>query len=137
MTRSPARLSEYQSLLVQHSPTPIVNERDYKRALKQLDRLMVPHPSRAKARLIDLLSTLIADYEAKRYPATTPRPHELLAHLIEARGVSQADVAHATRIPRSTISAVLAGRRKISKANVVKLAKFFQISPNLFLEAST
>ena len=38
-----------------------------------------------------------------------------------------------TDIPRSTISAVLAGRRQISKVNVMKLADYFGVSPSVFL----
>jgi plasmid maintenance system antidote protein VapI len=34
----------------------------------------------------------------------------------------------------STIASVIAGRRQLSKANVLGLSKFFGVSPTLFME---
>jgi HTH-type transcriptional regulator/antitoxin HigA len=138
MTTAETRsLTEYPMLLVKYAPRPIMTQRDYRRALKEVEQLMEPHPSKAKSQLIDVLSTLIVDYEGKRYPSTSPKPHEVLAHLIEAREVSQAEVANATGIPRSTISGILAARRGMSNANIKKIAAYFRVSPAIFLESES
>ena len=42
--------------------------------------------------------------------------------------------ARATKIPRSTISAVLAGRRKLSTANIAALSAYFHVSPAALME---
>ena len=54
---------------------------------------------------------------------------------MEARGVAQAAIAKATGIARSTLSAVLAGRRTLSTANIAALAAYFHVSPSAFMES--
>jgi len=127
-------MTAYQALLQKYTPRPIRTEGAYRKTLRQVDGLMRrPRLSRAESELLEVLGTLVEQYESKDYPTPTSAPHQMLAHLIEAKGVSQAELARETDIPRSTISAVLAGRRQISKANVVKLADYFGLSPALFL----
>lgn len=127
-------LSRYQSLLVEYTPRPIRTEREYKRALRQLDRLMKPHLGRAESELVYLISTMVEDYEAVRNPTPRLPPAKKLAGLIEARELTLSQVARDTGIPRSTISEVIAGKRKISRTNVVRLAEYFGQPADVFLE---
>lgn len=130
-----ATMTPYQSLLVDFTPRPIRNRRTYNATLRQLDRLMnKPRLTRPEQDMLDLLAVLIEQYESAEYPTPSVPPDRMLAHLIEAKGVRAADVAKATGIHRSTLSAVLAGRRSLSKGNVVKLAEYFGVSPAVFLD---
>jgi plasmid maintenance system antidote protein VapI len=52
---------------------------------------------------------------------------------MESRGISRAELARATGIPRSTVTNVLTGKRELSKANVRELARHFGVSPMAFL----
>ena len=127
-------MTEYQALLQEYTPRPMRSERAYKRALRQVDELMSrPKLSRAESELLEVLATLVEQYESMEHPTPANPPERMLAHLIEAKGISQAELSRAAGIPRSTISAVLAGRRQISKANVSKLAAYFGVSPAVFL----
>ena len=127
-------MTTYQALLHEYTPRPIRTEAAYKKALRQIDELMSrPKLSRAESELLEVLATLVEQYESIEHPTPASPPDRMLAHLIEAKEVTQAAVARATGIPRSTISAVLAGRRQISKANVTKLAAYFGVSPAVFL----
>jgi HTH-type transcriptional regulator/antitoxin HigA len=56
----------------------------------------------------------------------------MLRHLIEAKGVTQAETASAAGIAISTISEVLSGRRKLTRAHIGKLAQYFNVEPNVF-----
>lgn len=125
--------AEYRTLINKYLPRPIVTEADYQRALKQVEKLMVPHPSRARSMLIEVLATLVEQYESKHYPVPVPSPDRMLAHCIEAREITAAQVAKDTGIPQATLSNVLAGRRGISKANAVKLGKYFNLPASAFL----
>jgi plasmid maintenance system antidote protein VapI len=60
----------------------------------------------------------------------------MLAHLIEARQLTRAEVARATNIPRATITNILNGARGISKANALRLADFFHVARTAFLGES-
>jgi len=129
-------LSTYDLLLLEYKPRPIRTQPEHRRALQQVEQLIRqhgPHPPRAEGELIAVLSTLIESYEVDQFPRRKPSPAETLAHLIDAKQVTKAEVARATGIPRSTITNVLSGRRQISKDNVSKLARYFSVDPGVFL----
>ena len=130
------KLSACDSLLLEYKPRPIRNGREHRRALQQVEQLIRqhgPHPPHAEGELIAVLSTLIESYEVDQFPRRKPSPAETLAHLIDAKQITKAEVARATGIPRSTITNVLCGRRQISKDNVSKLAGYFCVDPAVFL----
>ena len=128
-------ITEYQSLLLDFTPRPIHAEGEYRRAMRQIDRLMkMEKLSRAESQLLELLATLVEEYESDEYPTPKVSQPELLAHLIDAKGVSQAEVARETGLPTSVINNVLKGRRGISQTNIVRLARYFRVSPAVFLE---
>jgi HTH-type transcriptional regulator/antitoxin HigA len=132
-----ATLSAYDELLLEIKPQPIRTQAQYRRALKQLDALMEPHPSRERGMMVEVLATLLQNYESTHGPR--PRkltPAERLAELMEAREVTQADVSRATEVPRTVLSSVLAGRRGISKRNAVRLAQFFHVGVSEFIAES-
>jgi HTH-type transcriptional regulator/antitoxin HigA len=128
-----ATLTAYQSLLVEFVPRPIRSERDYKKALRQVEHLLTAHPSREQSELIELLSTLIEHYEALELPTPKVAPRDLLEHYLENRGLTRAQLSRATGIPRSAITNILQGRRSISKANARRLAEFFNSPVSAFI----
>ena len=127
-------LTSYQSLLLDCQPRPIRSEGAYRKALRQVEKLMRPRLSRAESEMVEVLATLIEQYESREHPTPKSPPREMLAHLIEARGAGQAAVSRATGIPQSTVSAVLAGRRKLSTASIAALSAYFHVSPSALME---
>jgi transcriptional regulator with XRE-family HTH domain len=57
----------------------------------------------------------------------------MLRHLMEARGVTQTEVASVTGIMKSTLSAVLTGKRELTRSHIEKLAPYFGVGPGAFL----
>ena len=47
---------------------PIKNERDYRRALKEIDRLMDARPNTPEGDRLDVLVTLVEAWEEKHWP---------------------------------------------------------------------
>ncbi len=132
-----ATLTAYDELLLKIKPQPIRSKAQYRRVLEQLDQLMEPHPPREVSLMVELLASLVQQYEAAHCAA--PRkltPSQLLAELIEARQVTAADVSRATGVPRTVLSNVLAERRSISKAVALKLSDYFRVPVGGFLDAS-
>jgi HTH-type transcriptional regulator/antitoxin HigA len=121
-------LTSYQSLLLDYESRPIRSEAAYRKALRHVEKLMRPRLSRDESELVEVLATLIEQYESREHPTPKSPPREMLAHLMEARGAAQAAVARATGIPRSTLSAVLAGRRKVLNASQALFAQFLGVS---------
>jgi HTH-type transcriptional regulator/antitoxin HigA len=130
-------VTAYDNLLLDVRPRPIRSKPAYHRALRHVERLMnKPHLSPPESEMVELLSLLIEQYEAAEHPTPECSPAEMLAHFLEVRKITRAQLARDTGIPRSVITNVLAGRRAISKANAVKLAGYFGVSLNLFIEAN-
>lgn len=125
--------TEYRQLLTRYAPQPIRSQGAYKRALAQLEKLMVPRPNAARSLLIEVLATLIEKYESREHPTPGVAPAEMLATLLKTKRVKPADVAKTTGIPTATLSNVLARRRGISKQNAFKLGEYFGLSPIVFL----
>ena len=80
---------------------------------------------------LEVLSGLVADYEEEHYPFEPSSDADLLRHLMEAKGVSQTDLHHATGMQKSTISEILGGRRPFSKQHIPKLAEYFRVPKSL------
>ncbi len=124
----------YGELLKQYEPQTIQSERQYSQMLAVADKLMrLTKRSAAEERVLDLIVTLVQHYEEQQHPVPEAPPHRVLAHLIESKGVSQAQLARATGVSRQLVTEVLAGRRAISGANMRKFADFFGVGPQVFL----
>jgi HTH-type transcriptional regulator/antitoxin HigA len=133
-----AALTAYQALLVEYQPRPIRSASAYKKALRQVERLMKkPKLSSEERDLVETLSTFLEQYEMMEHPTPKVSPARLLAHLIESKGVTQAAVCRATGIAKSNLSAILADQREISKGNAMKLARYFGLPAGLFLERTS
>jgi HTH-type transcriptional regulator/antitoxin HigA len=89
--------------------------------------------SAAEQKLLELLSKLVNDYEETIYPTPNPSPREILQHLLENCGLSQAELAREVGLPRSTISEALKGKRSLSVENAFRLGEYFHVEPSLFL----
>ena len=62
-------LTAYQELLVDFTPRPVHNDRAYRRAMRQIERLLEKCKlSRAERQLLDLLATLVEQYESIEHP---------------------------------------------------------------------
>jgi HTH-type transcriptional regulator/antitoxin HigA len=125
----------YQTLLQEFVPRPIASASAYQRTLRQIDGLIrKAKRTRAENDLLELLATLVEQYEI-RQGHTVPNlsPRDRLGGLIEARQLTQAELSRGSQVPRTTISEILSGRRGISKANAVRLARFFGVSVEDFI----
>src|SRR5713101_2632795 len=93
----------------------IKNEKDYREALNAIEMLMAndPDPESAEGEQLELLSTLVADYESKFFPSTLPDPVEAIKFRME-----QADLKPVDLVPfigsKSRVSEILSGKRKLT-----------------------
>jgi len=136
MNASAVAQTPYERLLLQFAPRAIRSRTQYQRVLRQVDRLMrKPKLTRAEDDLLELLASLITQYEQTRFPVPDVSSGEMLAHLLEARGVTEADVAAATAISKPTLARFIDGSQAMDAASRATLAKYFHISADLFLSA--
>ena len=71
---------------------PIKTKRDYQAALKRVDQMWDAPLGSAQADALDVLTLLIADYEAKQFPIADPDPIQFLEYVMESRGLTRKDL---------------------------------------------
>jgi HTH-type transcriptional regulator/antitoxin HigA len=128
------RQRRYLELIRRFPLRPLRSDEDLDRAIAMVDELTDRLDTLAEEErdYLDVLSDLIERYEDEHVPIPTPSDAELLRYLIEAKGVTQAQVAKDCGIVDSTISAVLAGRRNLNRDHIGKLSRYFHVEPSVF-----
>ena len=123
----------YMELVTQVPLRPIRSKKALTEATAMIDRLLDKDRLTAAERdYLDVLGGLVENYESKEFPIEPLSDAQMLRQLIDARGVSQTEVAQATGIVDSTISAVLKGKRSLNREHIGRLAQFFHVSPDVF-----
>jgi HTH-type transcriptional regulator/antitoxin HigA len=128
-----ADLRQYGKLLSRVLPAVIETEKENERMLAEVNKLMAKSKlSPAESKLFDLMVRLIEDFEEQHYELSASTPNGVVRELMEARGVKQRDLWELFG-SKGTASEVINGKRSISKAQAKALAKYFRVSPELFL----
>ena len=125
----------YGRLLAKAVPAVIRTVAENERMIEKIEVLMDKGEKRSREedRLLELMAKLVEDFEATRYSVGTSTPGELLAYMIEQRGLKQADLLPVLGCSKSFMSEMVNGRREISKANAKKLAAFFGKPVDMFI----
>lgn len=113
---------------------PIRSEEEYERTVALMNFLLDAvgdKEGHALSGLLDLVSELVGEYDTNHYAIEASEPKEVLRYLIEMRGLKQGDLAEI--VPQGNLSAILAGKRKISATLAGKLAKYFNVSSAVFV----
>ncbi|MBI5135789.1 MAG: transcriptional regulator [Nitrospirae bacterium] len=71
---------------------PIKTQADYKAALKEIESLMSAGPNTPEGERLDVLATLVEDYERKHYPMDLPDPVAAIEFVMEQRGLTIKDM---------------------------------------------
>lgn len=113
---------------------PIRSAEEYDRTVSFMNDLLDvigDHEDHPLSGLLDLVGELVEDYDASHYAIDASEPKEVLRYLMEIRGLKQRDLVEI--VAQSNLSAILAGKRKISTTMAGKLAKYFNVSPAVFV----
>jgi HTH-type transcriptional regulator / antitoxin HigA len=119
-------------------PKIIETQPEYEHFLAVTENLLSKRTDRTntESALFMLLVQLIRDYEEKTYSFQewiNTQPYELLQHLMEARDIKQVELVRATGLNKGLVSAILSGKREISKTQAKKLGEYFNVSPAAFI----
>lgn len=126
--------SHYKALARLVPLKAITSETDYRKAAAALEALLDAGGANERhplAGLVEALGEVIESYEARahRMPGTNPR--DALAFLMQEHKLKQTDLADIAG--QGTVSAILAGKRGISKRLATKLAERFGVSAAVFV----
>jgi HTH-type transcriptional regulator / antitoxin HigA len=123
--------------LVRENPLQIIRtDEDYHSAVATLDPLSDRRSGRTAedTEYLLALAVFVEEYEEEHHPIPSVSGVEMLHCLIETRQKTQQDVAVGTGLADSTISEILAGKRKLSVKQVEALARFFEVKAAVFLD---
>ncbi len=70
----------------------IRTKRDYETALRQAEAWWDAPTGSPQAERLDVLTLLIADYEARHFPIEPPEPIDFLLFIMEQRGLTRKDL---------------------------------------------
>jgi HTH-type transcriptional regulator/antitoxin HigA len=105
---------------------PIKTERDYRKALKEIDNLWDAKPNTSMGDRLDVLVTLVEAYEQKHYKVDPPDPIEAIKFRIEQLDLKPSDLAKILG-GRSRVSEVLNKKRKLTGEMMRSLRKHLAI----------
>ncbi|MBB5047840.1 HTH-type transcriptional regulator/antitoxin HigA [Rhodopseudomonas rhenobacensis] len=99
---------------------PIKSQRDYRRALKEVEGLMAARRNTPEGDRLDVLVTLVEAWERKHYPLDLPDPVEAIKYHMEQNGLQPRDL-----IPfignRNRVHEVLNRKRELTLGMIRKL----------------
>lgn len=130
-TPTRARHARYPKLAV----WPLRNEADYDRMRDVVDQLiLIVRPTREQAAQLEVMLTLMEAYEAEHHRIDTSvvSPVDVLKSLLADHGLNASDLG---RLPgsRSLGSAILRGKRHLSKRHIQILCEHFSLGPSAFM----
>ena len=119
---------DYLELVLKFPLTSLKSEEQFQDAQAVIDELLAKGKLRVGEEMyLDALSDLVASYEDVHYPIEPASDADMLRHLMEAKGVTQAEIHRDTGLAKSSISEVLAGRKNFSRQMIHKLADYFKV----------
>ena len=113
---------------------PIRNEKDYERALAEVEVLWGAKAGTPKGDRLDILVTLIEAYEAEHYPMDPPDPIEAIKFRMEQQGLSRKDLEKILGT-RTRVSEVLSRKRGLSINMIRALHEKLGISAEILIGA--
>ncbi len=114
---------------VEAFPLTTISSNDHLKVAGQvMDRLLAQGKlDRGQQSYLDALSDLVASYEDEHFPIEPASDADMLRHLLDAKGVSQAELHRETGISKSSISEVLSDKKPLSRPMMRKLADYFHV----------
>jgi HTH-type transcriptional regulator / antitoxin HigA len=127
--------TQYGVLLGAMAPKVIKTEKEKRLALQWIDNLMEKGDDARTPEedaILDLLSSLVEQFEKQAWPIPQGDPVEVLKLLMESNDLKAIDLAD-TLGSRGRASEILSGQRSISKEQAKRLGERFNVSPALFI----
>ena len=124
---------KYIQLLQEFPPRTITNDEQLDVTQQVIDRLLdCNNLSPEESDYLNVLGTLVFEYEQTQEPIPDIYGVELLKVLITERQLRQKDLVPIFKT-ESIVSEILNGKRQLTVRHIQELAQFFQLSPAVFL----
>ncbi|MGD9634552.1 MAG: type II toxin-antitoxin system HigA family antitoxin, partial [Pirellulales bacterium] len=118
----------YLACVIAFPLTTISSHEHLAAAQRVIDRLLAKGKLNAgEASYLAALSDLVGSYEDEHFPIEGASDADMLRHLLDARGITQAQLHRDTCISKSSISEVLSGKKRLSRPMIRQLAGYFKV----------
>jgi HTH-type transcriptional regulator/antitoxin HigA len=122
----------YLKLVTAFPLASIKSDEQLQEAQKVMDQLLAQGELKGGAEMyLDALSDLVAAYEDEHYTIEPASDADMLRHLMEAKGVTQAQLSRDTTVPKSTISEILAGNKHLNRQMIRRFADYFGVDATM------
>ena len=123
---------KYLELLKQYPPRPIHDEEDLEMMQEVINRLLdKPQLTVEEREYLNVLGSLIYEYEENQEPIPDIYGIELLKFILEERNLQKQDLLSIFE-SKSTLDDIFDGLQELTPIYIQKLANFLNISPDLF-----
>jgi HTH-type transcriptional regulator / antitoxin HigA len=123
----------YLKLVLKFPLRPLRTDKELDRAITMIDSLIIRGDlDSGEQDYLDILTDIVEKYETDTVPMTPVSDAVMLRHLIDARGITQSKLAAEVKMPMSTISEVLNGKRRLNRNHIAAVCRFFGVSPEVF-----
>ena len=135
MQRPTPPSNEYLELVRAFPPRMIHDDEELDQAIAVADELLDRPDLSSDARdYLAVLGLLIEDYERAQVELPIVSGVDLLRHLMEENDLSQSDLAPLFGGNRSIVSEVLNGKRRLALSHVQRLAEYFGLPADVFID---
>lgn len=111
----------------------IHSKKDYKAALKEIERLWTAPEKSPEAERLDVLTLLVEHYEKTNYPIADPDPIEFIEHVMESRGLKRKDLepifGH-----RGRVADILNRTRPLTLGMIRRLVEHFDLPAEVLVK---
>jgi HTH-type transcriptional regulator / antitoxin HigA len=122
----------YLKLVTAFPLASIKSDEQLQTAQRVMDQLLAQGEIKGGEEIyLEALSDLVAAYEEEHYPIEPASDADMLRHLMDAKGVTQAQLSRDTAVPKSTISEILAGKKHFSRQMIRKFADYFRVDASV------
>lgn len=126
----------YFAWVRRHPLMSIQSDTDLDAAQAVLDELLQTRLDAGGLAYLNALSDLVGVYERDHHAIPPLPPHQLLAHLLEERDLSQADLVRRTGIAKATVSDLVSGKRAFTVEQMHRIAEVFGVPATVFMPAA-
>ena len=110
---------------------PIKNDDDHRAAVEEIRALWNAEAGSADEDRLDVLATLVDEYERKRWPVDKLDPVEAIEAAMEAEGRTRADLA--SLIGQSRATEVLARKRGLTLHMIRKIERAWHVPASILV----
>ncbi len=113
---------------------PIKSDSDHRAALSRIEALWDAPKGSREAEELEVLATLVEDFEDRREPIAPPDPIEAILFRLEQTGQSREDLQRILGVGRGRVSEILNRKRGLSLAMIRRLAEVLEIPAEVLIQ---